>query len=206
MNHSKKQYVPISIILALTLIVISTAAAEMPFGTDDQTSEYSNGQCPGMHHKGTGMMDGPGLAKGIGGITLKKIMRLDLSDAQKKEVANILLTYRDDSRKLSEQLVKAKKAFFETVSSKKAGDESVVRRAFQQMSATMEDLVVQKTKIMSDLKPVLNNDQFKELNEHHQKKSDKKKSNKKEKFKKQHDVQQAMMDTWIKTYADAPKP
>jgi Spy/CpxP family protein refolding chaperone len=193
-----KQIKYISIIMLMVISLISTAAAEKSC----ETGEYMSGHSQGARHKGHGMMDGPGLMnrpmKGIGGITLKQLMHMDLSDTQKKGVANILLTYRDDNRNMTDQLMKAKKAFFETVSAKNGSDESAVRQSFKQMSAIMEDLVVQKTKIMADLKPILSKEQLKEIAAHKSGKSDKK--DKSKKMKKHHDVHQDMMDTWINTY------
>ncbi|MBC2716189.1 MAG: hypothetical protein HF978_12850 [Desulfobacteraceae bacterium] len=201
-----KKTISISLIMLLTFILIGTTPAETPLGVDDEAPKYSNGHCQGMRHKGSGMSNGPehftGHLKGIGGITLKKLMHMDLSDGQKKDVANILAAYRDDSRKMADQLMEAKKAFFETISSKKAYDESAVRQSFKQMSAIMENLVVLKTKIMSELKPVLSKDQLKNLMAHHPKKSDK--MDKMKQMKKQRNVNRAMMDTWINTYADTP--
>ncbi len=196
-----KQIKYISIIMLMVFSLISTAAAEKSCKTGEYMSGHSQGAC----HKGHGMMDGPGLMnrpmKGIGGITLKQLIHMDLSDTQKKEVANILLTYRDDNRNMTDQLMKAKKAFFETISAKNGGDESAVRQSFKQMSAIMEDLVVQKTKIMADLKPTLSKEQLKEIAAHQPGKSDKK--DKFKKMKEHRDVHQDMMDTWINTYADA---
>ncbi len=201
-----KKNLSITLIMLLTFILIGVASAETPLASDDDSPKYSNEHCQGMHHKGSAMMGGPGQPnghmKGIGGITLKMLMRMDLSDSQKKEVANILAAYRDDSRKMTDQLMEAKKTFFDTISSKKASNESAVRQSFKQMSAIMENLVVQKTKIMAELEPVLSEDQLKDLMAHHRQKSDK--MGKKKKMKKKLDVNRDMMDTWINTYADAP--
>jgi len=196
-----KQIKYISIIMLMVISLISTAAAEKSSDTDG----YMSGHYQGARHKGHGMLGGPGLMtgpmKGIGGITLKQLMHMDLSDTQKKEVANILLTYRDDNRNITDQLMKAKKAFFETISAKNGSNESAVRQSFKQMSTLMEDLVVQKAKIMADLKPILNKEQLKKISPHRGEKSDKKEKFKK--MKKHRDVHQDMMDTWINTYADA---
>ncbi|MCD6586750.1 MAG: hypothetical protein J7K96_13415 [Desulfobacteraceae bacterium] len=202
-----KKTLSISLMILLTFILIGVAAAETPLATDDETPRYSTKHCRGMRHNGPAMMDGPGHPnghiKGISGITLKKLMHMDLSDAKKKEVANILAAYRDDSRRMDDQLMAAKKTFFDTVSSKKSSDESAVRQSFKQMSAIMENQVVQKTKIMAELKPVLSKDQLKGLMAHHLQKSNKKAKMKQ--MKKQRDVNRAMMDTWIKTYADVKR-
>lgn len=207
MNKPMKKTLSISLMMLLTFILIGVAAAETPLATDDEAPKYSTKHCRGMRHNGPAMMDGPGHPnghiKGIGGITLKTVMRMDLSDAQKKEVANILATHREDSRRMADQLMAAKKAFSDTVSSKKTSDESAVRQSFKQMSAIMENQVVQKTKIMAELKPILSKDQLKNLMAHHRQKSDKK--TKMKRMKKQRNVNRAMMDTWINTYADVKR-
>jgi len=200
-----KKTISIYLMMMLTFILIGTTAAETPLAMDDEVPKYSNEHCQSMCHKGPAMMGGPdhpnGHIKGIAGITLKKLIRMDLSDVQKKEVANILAAYRDDSRKMDDQLMAAKKAFSDTVSPKKTSDESAIRQSFKQMSAIMENLVVQKTKIMAELKPILNKDQLKDLMAHHRQKSDKK--SKMKQMKKRRNVNRAMMDTWINTYADS---
>jgi Spy/CpxP family protein refolding chaperone len=194
-----KKNLSISLMIFLTFILIGVASAETPSAMDDDSPEYSSGHCQGMRHKGPGILGDPENMNGIGGITLKKLMRMDLSDDQKKEAANILAAHRDDSRKMADQLMEAQKAFSDTISSDKASDESTVRQAFRQMSALMENLVVQKTKIMVELKPILSQDQLKDLMTHHQQKSDKMGNNKKM------DAHRDMMDTWINTYADIKK-
>lgn len=195
-----KRILPVALIMLMIFALTGAATAEMPYGNDDEDSGY----CRGMHHKKFSMHHGPGQFKGIGGITLKKLMQLDLSDAQKKNVANILAAYRDDSRKMADQLMDARKAFFDTLHSGKTDDESAVRHSFKQMSAVMENLVVQKTKIMAELKPVLTKDQLKDLMAHPMHKSDWK--DKRKEMKKRLDVHRAMMDTWINTYADVANP
>ncbi len=202
-----KKTISISLMMMLTFILIGTTAAETPLAMDDEAPKYSNEYCQGMRHKGPAMMGGPdhpnGHIRGIGGITLKKLISMDLSDVQKKEVANILAAYRDDSHRMADQLMATKKAFSDTVSPKKTSDESAVRQSFKQMSAIMENLVVQKTKIMAELKPILSQDQLKDLMTHHRQKSNK--MGKKKMMKKKLDAHRDMMDTWINTYADVKR-
>ncbi|MEZ4550600.1 MAG: hypothetical protein R2874_09030 [Desulfobacterales bacterium] len=49
--------------------------------------------------------------QGVCGIKYHRLMQLDLSDAQKTEVANLLAAHRDNSRALADQLQTAKTAF-----------------------------------------------------------------------------------------------
>lgn len=191
-----KKITLLSLTVILTLLAAGWAAAKAPHGMHDDAGGY----CQGMDRKEDAFPAGPGLGKGIGGITLKKLMRMDLSDAQKKKVANILAANRDDSRKMADQLAQEQQAFIEMMQSEKPHDEAAIRQSFKQMSATMENLVVQKIKIMEELKPVLEKDQLKKLTAHGMKQSDKK--DKIKQMTKHRDEKRAMLDTWISTYAD----
>ncbi len=199
MNNHVRKIISVSIILMLTFAAVASGSAEKPYCTD----QGMEGHDRGMRHECRGFMEGTEHMKGICGITLEKLILMDLSDAQKKDVANILAATRDANRQLTDQLIDAKKTFFETIHSPKAFDESAIRQSFRQKNTIAENLVVQKAKIMSELKPVLSEDQFKALMGDHSNKSDDKGPMRY--MKKQRDVHRAMMDTWINTYADSLK-
>jgi len=198
MNLKIKKIMAVSIVLMLSWVVVDLAVAQTPCPMNNE----AGGRCRGMGSEGGGPMGCPGFCQGISGISLKQIMAMDLTDEQKTKVANVLAAHQEESRQLADSLAGARQTFVDVLNSEKAGDEAAVRQAFRQMSEIMENQVVVKTKIIAGLKPVLSQGQLMDLTDHPSKKSgDQKPMNH---MKKQGDVQREMMDTWIRTYADAP--
>jgi Spy/CpxP family protein refolding chaperone len=95
---------------------------------------------------------------------LDALLELDLSDSQKVEVLNIINKYREEEKELNAQLQAAREET-EDVIQAEPFDEEKVRLAFRQISPIMEDIMVLKTKIMAELKAVLNSDQLNLLEE-----------------------------------------
>jgi len=211
MNLKIKKITTVSIVLMLSWVVVGLAAAEKscPMNTETgahcrgMSPEGAGGNCRGMSPEGAACMACPGMDNGIAGIRLKQIMSMDLTDAQKTKVANVLAAHQEESRRLADSLADARQSFFDILHSEKAGDEAAVRKAFGQMSEIMENQVVLKTKITAELKPVLSKDQLMDLMDHPSKKSGDQKPM--QHMKKQGDVHREMMDTWIRTYANAPE-
>lgn len=199
MNLKIKKIFAVSLVLILSMVLVGAAGAQK----ECPMNKKAGGHCRGMGPDGPGSMACPGMGNGIGGIGLKQIMSMDLTDAQKTKVANLLAAHRAESRQLADSLTEARQRFFDILDSKKAGDETTVRQAFRQMSEIMEDQVVLKTKLMAELKPVLSKDQLRDLTDFSPKNSKDQKSMKQ--MKNKQDVHRAMMDTWIATYADAPE-
>lgn len=95
---------------------------------------------------------------------LRTLMQLDLTDAQKAEVRTIIDKYQEQRKNINLQLRDAKEQLLSAIHAEKFNEENV-RQAHGNLSAIMEDLVVLKTKLMSEVKPVLTADQLKVLEE-----------------------------------------
>lgn len=89
---------------------------------------------------------------------LKALMALDLSDPQKAEVKNILNNYKEERNEIRTQLLEAKKDAMENLHGKPF-DEENTRQAFRKISPIMENAVVLKAKINSELKTILTPEQ-----------------------------------------------
>jgi len=202
MNSKIKKIMAVSIVLMLTWVVVGLAGAQKSCPMNKEAGS----SCPGMKRMGQDGMDGPmdcpGFCRGMGGIRLKQIMTMGLTDDQKTKVANVLAAHREESRQLEDSLADARRSFLDTLHSDKAGDEAAVRQAFRQMSGIMENQVVLKTKIIADLKPVLTQEQLMELTDHP---SEKACGQKAADPMKKGDAHREMMDTFIRAYADAPE-
>ncbi len=102
-----------------------------------------------MHHKG-----------GLPG--LRALMELDLTDAQKTGVSDIIVKYRAEETGIRTQLKNARENLMNVVHAD-VFNEQDVRQAFQQMSPLIEDMTVLGAKFMDELKNVLNPEQLEEM-------------------------------------------
>ncbi len=132
------------------------------------------------HHRGFGM-------------GLRALLSLDLSDAQKTEVANILKKYRDDMRNAADKLAEAKKNMGDLIYADEF-NEAEIRKAFQAMSPIKEEFVVLKAKIVSEIKPVLTPEQVETLKE--------RKAKGKEKRKERMEKKRSKLDSWIESHSE----
>lgn len=202
MNPKFQKIIIVSIVLMLSLGIAGLAGAQHAC----PMKKEAGAACPAMKGEGPGCMDGamdcPGFCRGFGGIRLKQLMAIDLTDDQKTKVANVLATHLEKSRQLEDSLADARRSLFDILHSEKAGDEAAVRQAFGQMSGILENQIVLKTKIIAKLTPVLNRKQLMELTEHPARKDAD--GDPMKHMKKQRNVHREMMDTWIRAYADTP--
>ena len=95
---------------------------------------------------------------GGGMFHLKALMALDLSDSQKAEIKSILNNYKEERNEIRTQLLDAKKDAMENLHGKPF-DEENTRLAFRKISPIMENAMVLKAKIMSELRTVLTPEQ-----------------------------------------------
>ncbi len=102
-----------------------------------------------MHHKG-----------GLPG--LRALMELDLTDAQKTDVAEIIKKYRDEEVEIRTRLKDARENLMNAVHAD-VFNEQDVRQAFQQMSPLREDMTVLGAKFMDELKKVLTPEQLEKM-------------------------------------------
>ena len=127
------------------------------------------------------------------GYGLRALLSLDLSDAQKTEVANILKKYRDDMRTSADKLAEAKKNMGEMIHADEF-NEAEIRKAFQAISPIKEELVVLRAKIISEIKPVLTPEQIETLKE--------RKAERAEKWKGRKGNKRSKLDSWIESHSE----
>ncbi len=97
----------------------------------------------------------PEMLPGAAGLTPREaiartIIRLDLTDAQKREVALVLRGHKDAARAAFERVRDAVRAF-DTVVTSDTADEAAVRQAFRVLAAAGEEAVVVKGRIMAEI-------------------------------------------------------
>ncbi len=138
----------------------------------------------GHHHRGEG---GPGMD----GQFLKAIHRLQLTEAQKHDIAVILKQHREQSRTLLQQMFDARKKLFETVSAD-TFDENAVRQAARQVAGNEEEMAVLRAEISSEIKKVLTPEQLDKLT--------RMKADFSQRVKERVDRRLSIMDRWIDTY------
>ncbi|MCP4346476.1 MAG: Spy/CpxP family protein refolding chaperone [Desulfobacterales bacterium] len=159
--------------MVLVLVMVFSGMAIAGKGGDD------SGRKRGMkHHRGFGM-------------GLKALLSLDLSDAQKTEVANILKKYQDDMKTAADKLAEAKNNMGDLIHADEF-NEAEIRKAFQAASSIKEELVVLKAKIFSEIKPVLTPEQIETLEERKAKHAEKRKKHMDKRFSK--------LDSWIESH------
>ncbi len=95
-------------------------------------------------------------------IGLRALMELDLTDAQKVEVADIIEKYRDEEKEIVTQLKDARENLKNVVQADLFNEQDV-RQAFQQMSPKIEDMTVLRAKFMNELKKVLTPEQLEKM-------------------------------------------
>jgi len=84
---------------------------------------------------------------------------LNLSESQKEQVKGIIDKYKDDKDNLLECLKEAREQI-STVIFAEEFNEAAVRQAAQQLSSIMEELIVLKAKMISELMTVLDPEQI----------------------------------------------
>lgn len=106
----------------------------------------------------------PEILPGAAGLTPREaigrtIVRLNLSDAQKREVAKVLASHKEAARTAFERVRAAARAF-DTVVASDAADEAAVRQAFRALAAAGEEAVVVKGRIMAEVRQKLTPEQL----------------------------------------------
>jgi Spy/CpxP family protein refolding chaperone len=102
---------------------------------------------------------GPGGAE-IGG--MRVLMELDLSQAQKQTIYDILQKYQDEQQAIRVNLRAHKREFFDMTSDGNF-DEDKARQAFQESVPAIEEAFVLRTRIKSEINAVLTEEQLEEL-------------------------------------------
>ncbi|HOI94014.1 MAG TPA: Spy/CpxP family protein refolding chaperone [Syntrophobacter fumaroxidans] len=101
---------------------------------------------------------GHGGGGGHGGCMLGTLLSLNLSEAQKHDVAVIMKSNRDEFRTVVGQMREAKKALFDRINAEPL-DEEAIRQAVRQLAAVGEQAAVMRGRVLSEIKAVLTPEQ-----------------------------------------------
>ena len=135
------------VVIAGTLILTGTLMA-----TGGNFSKCLSGF--GMH---------PGMHRGMMGMNM--LNGLNLSDTQKEQVEAIITKYRDQREDTADEHHNSmRETMFNAIFAEKF-DEEKVREAFRKSSEAREDMVVQKAKMIAEIKTILDPEQVELLKE-----------------------------------------
>ena len=142
----------------------------------------------GVHALGHGGSRGGG----FGG--LKMLMQLDLSDAQKARIRDMLPAYRT-AKDARQDSLRAMRQQMRSLVEAERFDEDAVRRAFREMAPLMEDMAVLKAQFMHDLKAMLTAEQIARVKAKHARRENRRDEDRR--------VRDSMLDTWLSTPAES---
>jgi Spy/CpxP family protein refolding chaperone len=125
--------------LTLAIVIIFAGAVPAIAGAFDR-----------MGHRDWG---GPGIAG------LKTFLELNLTDAQRSQLLNILDKYQTERKNVAHDSFKARRNLFKALHAEPF-NETNVRAAFEQLSSVREDSFVLKARMLSEMKAVLTPDQI----------------------------------------------
>lgn len=125
---------------------------------------------------------------GFGG--LKMLMQLELTDAQKARIREMLPAYRAE-RDARQDALHAKRQEMRTLMEADSFDEEAVRQTFREMAPLMEDMAVLKGHFMHDIKSVLTPEQAASIKD--------KCPNKENRRGERRRIKESMLDTWLNT-------
>jgi len=117
--------------------------------------------------------------------------RLDLSDAQKRDIALILKSHREEMNTLFSSLITARKNLYNAVHAPEY-TESYVRQAAHEAAVWEIDLTVLRAQVKSEIRNVLTSEQKDDVAEHHAQFGDKIQDRIEECFQR--------LDNWIETH------
>jgi Spy/CpxP family protein refolding chaperone len=115
-------------------------------------------------------LSGFGMHRGMHGgmmgmMGMNLFMDLNLSDAQKDQVQAIITKYRDQRENTADELHQTmRETMFNTIFTEEF-DEEKVRQAFKESSEAREEMVVQKAKMIAEIKTILDSEQVELLKE-----------------------------------------
>jgi Spy/CpxP family protein refolding chaperone len=132
-----------------------------------------------------GMGSGPG--------PLRALMALDLTDAQKTQIAEIMAETKTD-REAARQKREEVRNILAPVFKAETFNEENVRAAFRQASALMEDSMVMRVRVVNQIRALLTDEQLLLVKE--------KMENGMERMKKHAEFKETMLNTWLKTASE----
>ncbi len=142
----------------------------------------------GVHAFGHGGHGGGG----FGG--LKMLMQLDLTDAQKTQIRDMLPAYRAEKEARQDSLRDKREKMRDLIEAERF-DEEAVRQAFREMAPLMEDMAVSRVQFMHDLKAVLTAEQVERIRKKHMDREEHRGERRR--------TRDAMLDTWLGTPAES---
>ena len=159
------------------IIVIATAILALAAGS----------AVHGVHAFGNGGHGGPH-GGGFGG--LKMLMQLDLTDAQKTRISELLPAYRaqKDARRAS---LRDMRRQMRVLIEAERFDEEAVRQTFREMAPLMEDMAVSRVQFMHDLKAVLTPEQVERVKDKHMNRENRRGEHRR--------IRESILDTWLST-------
>ncbi len=128
----------------------------------------------------------PGMGHGI--FPFKVLMELNLTEAQKGQIGEILKKYQVQQEDASKKMQEVRDTL-EPVLTASAFNEANIRQACEQAAPTVQDIIVLKAKVMSEIRGVLTPDQIKILEET--------RAEMKEKMQKRKEFGKQFLSTWL---------
>jgi protein CpxP len=127
---------------------------------------------------------------GFGG--LKMLMQLDLTDAQKARIRDMLPAYRAE-KDAREEALQAMRQQMRALMEADRFDENEVRQALREMAPLVEDMAVSRVRFMHDIKAVLTSEQIARIADRHMQRENRRGEHRR--------VRESMLDTWLSTPA-----
>lgn len=142
--------------LTLAFVVIFAGAVPaIAEGFDRMGSRHweRSGVAEGFDRIGPRHWERPGIA------ALKTFLKLDLTDAQRSQLLNIIDTYQAERRRNAHNFFEARRNLAKAMHSKPF-DEASYRKAFEQVSSLEENAFILRAKMISEMKGVLKPEQL----------------------------------------------
>ena len=125
---------------------------------------------------------------GGGGGRLEMLMQLDLTDAQKARIREMLPAYRAEKEGLRDAL-HAKRQHMQTLMEADRLDEEALRETFREMAPLMEEMAVLRGRFRHDIKAVLTPEQVAAVQD--------RRLNREKRRGEHHRMRESMLDTWL---------
>ena len=126
------------------------------------------------------------------GHMLNMLLELNLTDAQKHDIAVILKDHRTEVSSVLTSMIAARKQLFELVTADELNEEAI-RLAFRKTADYEEELTVLRAKLVQEIRTVLTTEQKTTL--------DTMKAEMQAKMKERIEQRKSLIDDWIDTYS-----
>ena len=142
------------------------------------------GPCMGGH----GMGSHPGI--------FRALMRLDLTDSQKHEIALALKKHREEVMEQADAMHNAREGLRQASEAEEL-DEARVRKAYEAVATAGEEMAVRRARIHAELRGILTPEQWQVLQ--------KNRDEKRERMKSRREHKPRSLDEWIEEYGGEDK-